>query len=210
MEAGRFRQAIDLLWPNREKLDDPAAVQLAIALEKRGRQKDAIDLLAQRKGSHTDAMGTLAGRLKRRWLRERIKSDAERASDLYRQAYQLSKDTDPHQAYYHAINLAFMELAFRRNYAEVKLWAHRALDHSAAAAGKLGDARAWRFATEGEANLLLGEIDTAMLRYRDAIAEHPNPWQLESMFLQALEVARQLEDTTLAERLANVFGTPLV
>jgi pimeloyl-ACP methyl ester carboxylesterase len=209
VEAGDFNGAIELLWPHRDKIDDAAVVQLAIALDKRGRAEDAIELLTERKGSNTDAMGTLAGRLKRRWLRGRLKADAERALELYTGAYQRSKGTNSHQAYYHAINIAFMELAYRRDYAAMKEWARLALKYCAAASNQAGDDRVWRAATEGEANLLLGKTDMAFSRYRDAIAAQPDPWQLESMFLQALEVARQFNDKALAERLGKTFEAQL-
>ena len=209
-EAGDFQRTIDLLEPNQDKIDDAAAVQLAIALEKCGRETEAINLLIRRKSSYTDAMGALAGRLKRRWLRERVEADADRALKLYRDAYELSKDSDPHQAYYHAINVAFIQLVYKKDFGAVEEWARRTLEHCSSAAGKLGDAPAWRFATEGEAKLLLRHSEAGFADYRQAIAVQPDPWQLESMFMQALEVARQLEDKELAVHLAAIFNKPSI
>ena len=134
VEAREFQKAIDLFEPHKDQLDDAAAIQLAIALEKFGRQNDAIDLLRARGKPTTDAMGTLAGRLKRRWLRERREDDATRAMELYRQAYDLSENSDPAQAYYHAINIAFMNLALSGSLPDAQIWARRALEHCSAAA----------------------------------------------------------------------------
>jgi tetratricopeptide (TPR) repeat protein len=158
VEARQFQKAIELLEPHKEELDEAAAIQLAIALEKRGRQKDAIDLLLTRKGSGTDAMGTLAGRLKRRWLRERREDDATRAMELYNEAYRLSEEKDPAQAFYHAINIAFMDLAFRGNLSEAQVWAGRALEKCSAAAKNEIIVDPWRPATQGEASLLMGNF----------------------------------------------------
>jgi hypothetical protein len=51
-----------------------------------GRQGDAIDMLTKADPRGTDPIGVLAGRLKRRWLVEHKRSDAEQALSLYGQA----------------------------------------------------------------------------------------------------------------------------
>jgi pimeloyl-ACP methyl ester carboxylesterase len=209
VEAMEFQKAIDLFEPHKNQLDDAAAVQLAIALEKCGRQNDAIDLLRARGKPTADAMGTLAGRLKRRWLRERREDDATRAMELYSQAYGLSKNLDPVQAYYHAINVAFMNLVFKGSLPGAQIWARRALEHYSAAAKTEISPDAWRFATEGEANLLIGKFAEALRLYRGAIATQPDPWQLESMYMQALETARQLKNKQVAADLAQTFNRSL-
>jgi pimeloyl-ACP methyl ester carboxylesterase len=206
VEGREFQKAIDLFEPHQNQLDDTAAVQLAIALEKSGRQNDAIDLLRSRGKPTTDAMGTLAGRLKRRWLRERREDDATRAIELYSQAYGLSEKSDPMQAYYSAINIAFMKLVFNVSLPDAQIWARRALEHCSTAAKTEISPDAWRFATEGEANLLLGNFPQALQLYRESIATQPDPWQLESMYMQALEVARQLKSKQLAADLAQTFN----
>jgi tetratricopeptide (TPR) repeat protein len=209
VEAREFQKAIELLEPHQDQLDDAAKVQLAIALEKCGRQEEAIVLLRARGKPATDAMGTLAGRLKRRWHRERREDDAARALELYSQAYDLSKKSDPAQAYYHAINIAFMNLVFKGSLPEAQIWARRALEHCSAAAKTEVSPDAWRLATEGEANLLLGDFPKALQLYREAIATKPDPWQLESMYMQALETARQLQSKQIAADLAQTFNKSL-
>jgi pimeloyl-ACP methyl ester carboxylesterase len=209
VEARQFQKAIELLEPHKEELDGAAAVQLAIALEKCGRQMDAIDLLLTRGKSTTDAMGTLAGRLKRRWLRERREDDATRALELYSEAYSLSEKSDPAQAYYHAINIAFMNLVFKGRLPDAQAWARSALDQCFAAAKDELSPDAWRLATEGEANLLIGNFPQALQHYREAIATEPDPWQLDSMYMQALETARQLKSKQVAADLAQTFNKTL-
>jgi pimeloyl-ACP methyl ester carboxylesterase len=209
VEAREFQKAIELLEPHQDQLDNAAAVQLAIALEKCGRQEEAIDLLRARGKPATDAMGTLAGRLKRRWLRDRREDDATRALELYSQAYGLSEKSDPAQAYYHAINIAFMNLVFKGSLPDAQIWARRALEHCSAAAKTEVSPDAWRLATQGEANLLLGDFPQALQLYQEAIATKPDPWQLESMYMQALETARQLKSKQVAADLAQAFNKSL-
>lgn len=71
VEMGKFKEAVNVLMPQAGCLDDNAAISLALALESLGRGGDALSTLQAHyngtKGS-TDVMGTLAGRLKRRWL----------------------------------------------------------------------------------------------------------------------------------------------
>jgi tetratricopeptide (TPR) repeat protein len=209
VEAMEFRKAVDLLEPHKDQLDSAAAVQLAIALEKCGRQKDAIDLLRSRGEPATDVMGTLAGRLKRRWLRERREDDATRAMELYNEAHKLSEQSDHAQAYYHAINIAFMNLVLKGSLAAAQAWARRALEHCSAAARTETNPDAWRLATEAEANLLIGNFREAIELYCDAIATQPDPWQIESMYMQALETVRQLKNKQVAADLAQTFNKTL-
>jgi len=66
-------------------------------------------------------MGRAGRALKRRWLLEHRLSDATRAFALYQKAYSLAAARGDHaQAYYHGINVAFMELAYRSDSAAQK------------------------------------------------------------------------------------------
>jgi hypothetical protein len=67
----------------------------------------------------------------------------------------------------------------------------------------------WRLATQREANLLIGNFSQALQYYREAIATNPDPWQLDSMYLQALETARQLKSKQVASQLAQTFNKTL-
>jgi tetratricopeptide (TPR) repeat protein len=165
VESRQFHHAIDTLGPHADELDDKGLVTLALALESIGRQADAIDLLKKAQSKGTDPLGVLAGRLKRRWLVEQRRKDAEQASALYHEGLaQAEAKGDASQAYYHAINCAFMALAFEGNMTACRDYASRALTYCASRSPGI-----WRYATEGEAHIYLGD-HTAV---RDAVRAGP-------------------------------------
>jgi pimeloyl-ACP methyl ester carboxylesterase len=203
VEMREFFDAIRTLEGHPESLDEGGVVQLALALESVGRREDAIRTLQNWKThpDSTDAMGVLAGRLKRRWLVERRSDDAEHASQLYQQGCaQAEKDALHDQAFYHGINVAFMQLAYRNQESVAQETAKKVLEHCRAA--KLD---VWRLATEGEAHLLLGNIDAAMSGYRAAVTCNPKPRQLDSIFQQAVRVASLVGNEAAADRLQQIF-----
>ena len=205
VESRHFQDAINTLWPNRADLDDKSLVTLALALEAVGRQSDAIDMLMKANPRGTDPIGALAGRLKRRWLVERKRSDAEQALSLYRQALERAEtNRDDAQAYYHAINCAFMELAYGSDATACRTYAERALTYCAPAPDNV-----WRRATEGEANLYLGNTVAAADAYRRALALDPKPWQARSIYQQAFRAADLVGEDGLAAELQAMFnGSP--
>ena len=146
---------------------------LALALEGLGRDEKALSVLEKHfKGgtSSTDAQGILAGRLKRRWLVGRVQSDLDRAKELYSDALRRSEAKEDHsQAYYHAINVAFLDLISTPPNSDVPKsvdeMARRARRHCSQASQTQ-----WRFATEAEASLMLGDLDGAEALYRRAAA----------------------------------------
>ena len=201
VEMREFQQAIETLEDHPESLDEGGLVQLALALESVGRQDDAIKVLQKVRPDFTDAMGVLAGRLKRRWLVGRRVEDAEKACELYQRGFDLTDKSDRHdQAFYHGINVAFMQLAYRNQQAAAQDMAKRVLDHCKAAS-----VDKWRRATEGEAHLLLGEIEAAMEGYQAAVNCNPSPRQLDSMYQQAVRVASLVGDEAAADRIEVIF-----
>lgn len=203
VENREFHKAIKQLEPQKDGLDEQGLVQLALALEGVGRQKEAIELLERIHPDYTDAMGVLAGRLKRRWLVERQIADAERALEFYEKAYELSAAAHKQsQAFYHAINVAFLLLAYRDDLAKAQQMAHQALEHCSQA--KLDK---WRLATEGEAHLLLGEAQEAIQSYEAALdcKPVPSPREIDSMFQQALRVTSLLGYEQTALKLYRLF-----
>ncbi len=203
-----FRSVIDRLGLHRDDIDEAGLVDLALALDSLGKREEAIATLERRGKTGTDAMGVLAGRLKRAWIWDRRTEDAERASELYLEAYKRAdREGDHPQAYYHGINVAFMYLAYHEDLKNAREWASKVLQHcQAAAQSELPSARVWGFATEGEANLILGKREAALERYQAAVASKPKPWQLASMYGQALYDADALEDEEAAKGLLEVFG----
>jgi tetratricopeptide (TPR) repeat protein len=204
VECREFQQAINTLWPLRAELDDRGLVGLALALDSVGRRTDAIKLLTEAKKKGTDPLGVLAGRLKRRWLAERRRADAEEALSLYRQALDLSEGKDAEQAFYHAINCAFMELAFGSDVTAARDFAQRALKLCEAS----GANDVWRHATEGEAHIYLGEAEAALRAYQQAMARSPKLWQAASMYQQAVRAADLMGDEELGSKLVEVLGQP--
>ena len=200
---------VNKLWPDRGTLDQQALVDLALALERIGRRQDAVDVLTEHARA-TDGMGTLAGRLKRRWLDARRQADADRALELYDGALKLSEDAkDWPQAYYHAINVAFMQFAYKQDRTATEDNAQKALDYCARAVPSM-----WARATCGEAHLYLGDFDSAIEAYREAITPKPgtwvapDTWQVTSMYDQAMEVAQRLGQEGIARRLTELFRDP--
>jgi pimeloyl-ACP methyl ester carboxylesterase len=210
MERLEFAAVIERLAPYQDELDDSALVDLALALDASNRPEEAIAVLVNRGQLGTDAMGVLAGRLKRRWILDRHKTDARRALELYGAAYREASNGDDHaQAYYHGVNVAFLTLAFAGDLAGARTVARGVLAHCESAAGRdeLGSDRTWRLATEGEANLLLGERARGLEAYRHAVVgpPQPKPRRLDSMYRQALYLADLLEDTEAAEGIVGIF-----
>jgi len=201
VEMRDFYKAIETLADHAESLDEGGLVQLALALESVGRPEDAIKVLQKARPNFTDAMGVLAGRLKRRWLVGRRIEDAEKACELYQRGFELSGNSERHdQAFYHGINLAFLLLAYRKQQAAAQDMAKTVLDHCKATA-----VDKWRRATEGEAHLLLGEIDAAMEGYQAAVHSNPSPRELDSMYQQAVRVSSLVGDESAADRIETIF-----
>jgi tetratricopeptide (TPR) repeat protein len=155
-------------------------------------------------------MGVLAGRHKRNWLQNRIDEDARNALSLYADAYQLAQADDNYpQAYYHGINLAFLALVYEDAPGKARSIARQVLEHCAdAQQTELPKDSMWRRATEGEANLILGNIDAAIECYTSALQgpPTPEPWQLTSTARQALFIADKPGDEQIARSLLKLFS----
>ncbi len=202
VEQHRFDRAVRELLPNAAELDERHLVDLALALEGTGRREEAIAVLREHaRAGDTDAKGTLAGRLKRMWQLEWRRDDAEAALSLYTEGSESAVAAGDHeQAYYHAINVAFMEVAYRGDRDAAATAARQALEYCAAAPESY-----WRTATEGEAHLHLGEWDKALSAYTRAVSLEPPATALESMHRQASVVLSELGHDDLQARLDAVI-----
>lgn len=211
LELRHFQTAVNTLLPRAAELDDNALVSLALALEGIGRGPEALAVLEDRyRGgtSSTEALGVLGGRLKRRWLVERIQADFARARELYARGLEQAESSGDHdQAYYHAINIAFLDLMAippaSGITAEVRLMAERANSHCETAAHTN-----WRLATAGEAQLMLENLETAIALYSAAIEKTVSPRQIESMYSQAVQVAERVFGQEGVSRIERVFDLP--
>jgi pimeloyl-ACP methyl ester carboxylesterase len=201
-ERNEKEQIVNRLWPNRAEIDGSALVDLAIALDYIGRRADATTVLEQYGGDDMDAAGTLAGRLKRRWLLERRKADAERAKRLYAQGFAVARERGDHrQAFYHGINCAFLALAYDQDRAGARELAAKVLVHC----DEEPDAP-WSRATRAEASLFLGDVDAAVADYAASLSGQVSVWEIESTYQQAMAVVSILRDERAADRLEAVFA----
>lgn len=209
VERRDFRKAVDVLLPRAESLDDAALVSLALALDGLGRDKEGLTILEQRyQGgkSSIDALGTLGGRLKRRWLAERIGADLTRARELYATGLKLATEQEDHeQAYYHAINIAFLDLMATPPESKVTSQVHE-MARLAQAHCALSSENFWRIATEAEAELILGDLERAIAFYSRAISMAQSPRAIDSMCTQAIRVAARTLGKTGAQRIEETFG----
>ncbi len=190
VEEGKFQQVIDTLWPIRKELDDAGMVSLSLALDTVGRRQDAIEVLEAQEARGTDPYGVLGGRYKRRWLLERRRADAEKALDMYRRGYERSTAKNPPdhgQAFYHGINLAFMELAYGGDYHEARKVAAEVLEHCRLCEDPRGPF--WRLATEADVELILGHLPEGIGKHAGVAQMPMQPWQALSIQEQAMRVA---------------------
>lgn len=191
-----FDDAIDRLKPHYTELDDAALIVLAMALDGVGQGEEALrimdDVYQEGRLTTAEAAGSLAGRIKRRWLVDRRQSDLVRATELYTFGLQSAEANGDHaQGYYHAINLAFLQLMGSDATADVaavtRRMCRKALDHCAQA-----QLNHWRLATEGEANLIQGDLTVAEEKYREAVGMTTSVRDLRSMGDQACRIAYRL------------------
>lgn len=210
LERRNFQQVIEQLEPNRDRLDRHALVDLALAMDALGKREDAINVLADAKRLGTDAMGVLAGRHKRNWIKERVEEEAQKALELYDEAYRIAlTNDDAAQGYYHGINVAFLELIYEKNRSKAREIAREVLELCTRATDdELPQDRMWRLVTEAEAYLILGNIDTALERYRQALegTPKPKPWQFLSTSRQAMLIVDNIGEEQDAERLVELFS----
>ena len=211
VELQEFRAAVNRFAGYAHELDRGALVQYALALEGIGRRAEAIQALRDHPhcDSDADALGTLGGRIKRRWLAGRRAADAEEALELYRRGYDLASASpaDLDQMYYHSINLAFLYLLYKRDTALSEKWAQSALEACYEADAE-GPGALWRRATIAEAQFILGDYEQAMSGYAAVAEVGGDPWQYRSLYHQAMRIAEAKGRRHEADRLRAIFGLP--
>jgi hypothetical protein len=207
VELGLFQQAVDILLPRVGQIDEGAMVTLALALDGLGRSNEALELLESHcRKSSGDALGTLGGRVKRRWLAERSAADLERARSLYKQGLaQALAENDHHQAHYHLINIAFLDLLSAPAGASVPghvaANARQAIVHC-----EQVEQDKWSRATQGEAYLMLRDWENAKVFYLAAIGVTSSLRDLNSMYSQAIRVALRAGGEREGRMIQEIFG----
>lgn len=210
VEHKEFDRAIELLMPGADGLDANAIVTLSLALESVGRKVEAMHVIEHwnHAGDNRslDPIGVLAGRLKRRWLVSRQQRDFDRALELYTDGLKRAESVADHsQAYYHAINVAYLHLAAGPADgtvpAEVTNAARQALIH----VEKTNETQ-WSLATKGEALLMLGDLTAGADAYRMARKRAKTLRECDSMYMQAVVAAARVFGEEGTERIKGVFG----
>jgi pimeloyl-ACP methyl ester carboxylesterase len=184
-------------------------VECALALDRANNRDGAIQLLERYQNLGTDVKGTLAGRVKRQWLQNGQDGDAHWALGLYESALAATRKSPEKedfidQMFYHAINVAFLKFVAFNQLDEAKQMASLALEY----ARKKSPVDIWSVATEGEANLYLGDYDLALSKYKFAIEMRPETWKLISTGQQAQQLAAKLGNQDLQVKLSALFDPP--
>lgn len=215
--TGEFESAVQQFWPSGspapQYLDEDNAVQLAVALCEVGRREDAIELLRSRTPTGTAALGTLAERLKQRWILTPNWDDYQRALDMYQVAYEQASNAVPpdhEQAYNHGINLAFLALAQQGDFAAALEHARELAKAVIEHCSQSKDPRSvhWRLATEGDALNILGEWEQGLAKHRDAAALPLKPEEAAAMEEQAIRIAHLLGSDEHDYELATIYEGP--
>jgi pimeloyl-ACP methyl ester carboxylesterase len=185
LEEHDYRRVIALLSNAPEKLDAAALSDLALAFDALRQTDTALTVLESIRRPHTDLMGILAGRYKRKWLAGRDASNLERAKELYGDALQQAKfNNDLAQISYHAINLAFLELISSTNNSLEPSKVRDLAGLARSAAEKIPN-NYWSVVTRAEADLLLGDYDAAMETFKSPIIKTASLRERESTNLNA-------------------------
>lgn len=208
VETMEYEFVVEALSPGADSLDADAVVTLALALESLGRQDEAMQVVRKHveEGRPTlDAMGVLAGRLKRRWLFSRVKQDYDRSLQMYENALQRAVEVDDkEQTYFHGINVAFLKLMSGPEYqdtSEETLAAARlALEYATKAPETF-----WSLGTIAEASLMLGDLERALTVYKAARKKAKTVRAQQSMFSQALQVASRVYGDAGESAVHDVF-----
>jgi hypothetical protein len=155
------------------------------------------------KDREKDTMGVLAGCLKRRWLVDRRKADAEKALELYSQGFAWSETSvDLQQVLYYGSNLSFMQLVYGRNLDAAAKTAEKLVKYSEQA----DPTNWWRSAAESQAYLILHKTEAALERYDSAVKRRPQPRQLRAMYEHATRINEYFKDEETQNRLDDIFG----
>ena len=156
---GKYDSVVKKLLPNKDDLDKRGITQLVFALEGLERKDEVYDILNNNNHkSNTDLMGVVGGRHKRDYLKTFSYKSYKMSHEYYSKALEISVENGvDSQIYYHAINLAFLSIVSdpETGRGDMKKYANQALE----AANKCDDS--WKYATIAEANMYLGNLDTA-------------------------------------------------
>lgn len=191
---GDYELVVQELLPKVAELDKRALEQLLFALEGLDRDEEVSTLLNTHELIKNDSnfLGIIGGRLKRLYLQTSKVVDGENAYDYYKKGLAMAMEAmNTKQVYYHAINLAFLDLVLRGNEHEMTQHATQALE----AATQDPFPSLWNLATKAEANLYLGAFEAAKVFYAKA-AEMAGIREKLSIYTNAYHAYTTLLNTT--------------
>lgn len=163
---GEYQTVINKYLPVANAISLKALTELVFALECNNRKAEALKVLQEHPKAATDSdtLGIIGGRYKRQYLLNSLQADLDMSLDYYSRALSISeKNKDHKQIFYHAINLAFLNIVANNNEAEMKKFAQLALDNCISINKDM-----WELATIAEANLYLGNLAVAEEYYKKA------------------------------------------
>jgi len=166
LALGKYDAVIKELLPKAKELSQNGLKQLIFSLEGLDRKEEALEVLNNHPSAKTDTdlMGIIGGRHKRQYLSTLSNKDGETSFNYYSKALELAKIEKNHsQIYYHAINLAFLSIAYQNNESKMLKYARMALK----SANKCRD-NLWKYATVAEANMYIGKMKQAKKFYAKA------------------------------------------
>lgn len=161
---GEHDAVVKKLLPMKNDLSIKGLKELLYALEGLDRNDEVVEILHNHKLSHenTELLGFLAGRFKRKYLQNFLDEDALKAVNYYTKALNIAVQKQIHeQIYYHAVNLAFLNLIYKEDKNSMRYFAEQAI----AATEKDPFNNLWKNATIAEAAIYLGDFKKAKKYY---------------------------------------------
>ena len=180
---GEFTAVVQKLLPKAMQLDLRGLQRLIFALEGLGRKDEMMHILENHPNAKNNSkiLGLLGGRYKRRYLDTEEYMDGQKSYEYYEKGLALAeRKQDYEQVYYHAINLAFLNMILYEDKQKMTAFAEQALE----ATRRDPVDTLWKLATIGEANIYLGDFEKSKEFYARA-AKMADMRQKISMHLNA-------------------------
>ena len=184
--------------------DAQAVQQLAIALSGAGDLVGAVSRLTQLDTQVQDdpeTQGILAGRFKRRWLKDRNAVNiGAQALNIYRKAFASAKATaNTEEAFYNGINAAYLDFALGgQDYKSIA-------EEVRAICEAIQAPDYWSVATLAEARLLLRQYDAALKAYQGARQQQHGPRHWTSTGQQALDIVERQGNPPATQDIVALF-----
>jgi pimeloyl-ACP methyl ester carboxylesterase/tetratricopeptide (TPR) repeat protein len=192
---GNYQTVINKYLSNATLIGTRELTQLVFALECTNRKTEALKVLNNHPASqnNSDLIGIIGGRYKRKYLLDGLQTDLDNATNNYSAALLMAEtNKDNKQIFYHAINLAFLNLLSGGNNTETKRYASLALAHCVDTTPDM-----YELATIAEASMYLGDFVKATEYYKKAaIVAGTDVRAKQSMYVNAFYGYQSLTKST--------------